>query len=110
MPKRPRENLARTDDGSAYNKLQRPDNWPVEPPRRSTPETRDDSDRVNTSSDEEQSNVARKPKSKQPRQQQQRKGKSTEYGCLPVGDEDFSGSDNGEDISFAAIQYLKSVR
>ena len=110
MPKRPGENLARTEDGAQYNKLQRPDNWPQEPAR-SVPSD-DENDEVNEEpeSDAQEQSTHAARRAKQHRSRQRRKGRNTESGCLPMDDDDFSGSENGNDVSFAAMQYLKSVR
>jgi hypothetical protein len=111
MPKRPGENLARTEDGATYNKLQRPDKWPKEPARGLPQDVEDDSEPEalsNTSSDDEVEE-GKKSRSRNKQRVHHRKARYTENGCLPMDDDEFSGSE-GNDVSFAAIQYLKSVR
>lgn len=114
MPKRSGENLARTEDGTTYNKLQRPENWPLEPARRPSGNIEDGSDideACNGSLNEETSaqSIPKAKRGKQRLHNHKRKARNTENGCLPMDDDDFSSSD-GNGVSFAAIQYLKGVR
>lgn len=110
MSKRSGENLARTADGSTYNKLQRPEHWPVEPAR-SIP-IADERDLAEDAASDDVSSViaASKRSTKQKSRDNRRKSKKPDNGCLPLDDDDFSGSENANDVSFAALQYLKSVR
>jgi hypothetical protein len=114
MLKRPGENLARTEDGATYNKLQRPDNWPVEPPRKPITDEEAHGNKVEVQeegidldSSEDDSPKARQRKKRIYSLRKRNIGGAD--GCLPMDDEDFSGSDN-DMVSFAARQYLKSVR
>jgi hypothetical protein len=126
MPKRPGENLARTVDGSTYNKLQRPDNYPVEPARKLVAndnivakEVKDSHEVEYEEGDEEEEEEQRDSDEEFAERSRKRKriynlkknGMGTANGRLPLDDEDFSPSDLGDDtVSFAAIQYLKGVR
>jgi hypothetical protein len=115
MSKHLGENLARTEDGGTYNKLQRPDNWPAEAARSPViddglVDTRD-SDREASSSAESlpDEEASRRSKKRKRIYSLQKRNLSAVDGCLPLDDEDFS--ELGDDsVSFAAIQYLKGVR
>jgi hypothetical protein len=110
MSKRSGENLARTIDGSTYNKLQRPEHWPVEPARSIPVDNERGLDEAVASDNASSAVAVPKRSNKQKSRDSRRKSKRTDNGCLPMDDDDFSGSENANDVSFAAIQYLKSVR
>lgn len=112
MSKRKGENLARTQDGSAYNKLQRPDNWPSEPAR-STKDDLDETRDVGYTSDASldlRASTHNTPSATNRRKNHQKSYRDYANGCLPMDENDVSGSEQGDDPSFAAMQYLKSVR
>jgi hypothetical protein len=111
MPKRPGENLARTEHGATYNKLQRPDAWPKEPARRLAQSRENEGDPEVDSDDVASEGGKSENRSHEhiKHQSDVDKPRFTDHGCLPIDDDDFSGSEEN-DVSFAAIQYLKSVR
>jgi hypothetical protein len=118
--KRPGENLARTVDGAQYNKLQRPDNFPITAPRpiQAPPEALrdkffDEKDwRTAKLLDDEEENCVLPRRRGVEKREQLNAGIDVVTGtkhalALPVLESD-EGSDEGE--SFDVMSYIRAVR
>lgn len=100
------------EDGAGYNKLQRPDEWPAVPARKSVFDPgeakADDSDNDSTvqePSDGDGVEAGGFVTEFKKRRGHKKKARNA-WGCLPT--EDGSGSEN--DISPQALEYLRAVK
>jgi hypothetical protein len=121
--KRPGENLARTVDGAPYNKLQRPDNFPLAPARPALsplvePATEVAHEQSNTPTRGRPPNGSEYQNNEKPAERSRQKPKEAKSwdigmkGAFPGLDDDNDGaggsSDDGE--SREAMRYLREVR
>ena len=116
MPKRPRENLARTEDGATYNKLQRPDGFLEEPPRKLRrkhndsfdPESEGSISMEESSEDDIRATIYDSSKLDRTSNRRQKEMHSANgiRGCLPM-DDDYDSEDS---FSADALEYLRTVR